>query len=606
MAQELAKIISVDSEKCVNCHKCISVCPVKYCNYGSNSTVEVNNDMCIGCGACIQACTHEARIYHDDLASFIHDLEKGSKMVAIVAPAVASSFPDNYLRINGLLLSMGVEAVFDVSFGAELTIQSYLHHLETNKPRTIISQPCPALVTYVQIYQPGLIPHLAPVDSPMVHTMKMIRAYYPEYLHHRIVVISPCIAKKREFTEVGMGDYNVTIKSLYQFINENNIQLSHFNAIDYKNPPAERAVLFSSPGGLLRTAERERPEIGKVARKIEGREVIYPYLETLQNEIKANRSPVLIDCLNCHNGCNGGPGTLNENEPPDKIEYFVEKRNQTAQKKYGNPKKVKKTLEKYWREGLYSRKYKDLSSKNKLTLPSQQELDSIYKEMNKLKKSDFYNCAFCGYDTCERMAVAIFNNLNKKENCYHFKSDIIQQMVENINHTSNDLNQKSHIAQTSAQQIQKYTGELKSSFDSLLLLVQTNAEKLNDFDKIIEAITSMSRQTNLLALNAAIEAARVGEAGRGFSVVATEVKKLANQSGSEAEKIKPYLDEISLIFSTVNKQVQNAFTDFSKANVLNLEVIMNLNQIAGTISELNEKSTMFSQQTHDILNERRI
>ena len=50
-----------------------------------------------------------------------------------MAPAIASNFPDTYLNINGWLRSLGVEAVFDVSFGAELTVKSYLEHIKANK-----------------------------------------------------------------------------------------------------------------------------------------------------------------------------------------------------------------------------------------------------------------------------------------------------------------------------------------------------------------------------------------------------------------------------------------------------------------------------------------
>lgn len=606
MSHHLPVVIGVDKEKCVNCHKCISVCPVKYCNYGNNSTVEVNNDMCIACGACIKACSHNARIYYDDLEAFLTDLKKGKKMIAVVAPSIAASFPGKYLNINGWLKDMGVEAVFDVSFGAELTIRSYLEHLRKNKPRTVISQPCAALVTYIQIYRPELIPYLAPADSPMLHTMKMIRKFYPEYRNHNFAVISPCIAKKREFSEVGIGDYNVTMKALHEYMGLHKITLSDFPAIDYNNPPAERAVLFSTPGGLLRTAERDSPGIGKITRKIEGKETIYPYLDSLINAINEDHSPVLIDCLNCHNGCNGGPGTLNENEHADKIEYLVERRSQDAQHAYSSPGKVRKILDKYWQENLYSRSYKALAHNNILKAPSRSELEDIYKEMKKLKPSDFYNCAFCGYDTCEKMAIAIYNHLNKKENCYHFKSEIIQQMAVKINETSNDLNEKKEIAQNSAQQIQKFTVELKSSFDNLLQIINSNEGKLIDFDKVVDAITGVSRQTNLLALNAAIEAARVGEMGRGFSVVASEVKNLALKSGLEADKIKPYLDEITLLFKNLTTRVQNAFSDFTNASDLNYEVIKNLNLISDAISELNAKSLMFSQQTRDILNEKEV
>lgn len=604
MYKELSQVLMVDQGKCVNCHKCISVCPVKYCNNGSGSTVELNPDMCIGCGACITACTHDARIYIDDFDEFLGDLGKGVPMVAVVAPSIASNYPDHYLNVNTLLKQMGVTAVFDVSFGAELTVKSYLHHLEKNKPRTIISQPCPALVSYIQIYRPELIPYLAPADSPMLHTMKMIRHYYPQYSGHRMAVISPCIAKRREFDEVGMGDYNVTIKSLDRYIDTNHIRLWDLPETEYDNPPAERAVLFSTPGGLLRTAEREVPTIGSVSRKIEGKELVYPYFNDLFKEIKADRAPVLIDCLNCHSGCNGGPGTLNQHEPADKIEYFVEKRNKAAQKQYASKKQIHKILDKYWSEGLYARKYEDLSDNNKIRMPSEAELNRIYKEMRKEKASDFYNCAYCGYDTCEKMAIAIYNGLNRRENCYQYKSGIIEEMAGSINQTSGRLTHQSELAQDSIRQIQTVTVNLKNEFENLLSMVNTNAGKLNDFDTIVKAISSISQQTNLLALNAAIEAARAGEAGRGFSVVATEVKRLAERSGAESQKIKPYLDEISALFADISGRVNGATTDFSSADRLNSEISNNLSEIAGMIAELNEKTVMFAEQAQHILKEK--
>jgi len=157
----LSKLIQVDEEKCINCHQCIAVCPVKYCNDGSGETVKLNADLCIGCGECLSACTHSARIIIDDFDIFMRDISAGENIVAIVAPAVASNFPNNYLHLNGWLKSLGVKAIFDVSLGAELSIKSYLHHVKENKPECVISQPCPAIVSYIEIYKPELLKYLA-------------------------------------------------------------------------------------------------------------------------------------------------------------------------------------------------------------------------------------------------------------------------------------------------------------------------------------------------------------------------------------------------------------------------------------------------------------
>ena len=141
----------------------------------STNSVTINENMCIGCGNCIDACTHEARFGMDDIDSFLSDVRSGVEMVAIVAPAAAANFPGKYLKLNTWLKSLGIKAVFDVSFGAELTVKTYLDHVKRNKPKTVIAQPCPAIVTFIELYQPELIEHLAPADSPMLHTVKMIR-----------------------------------------------------------------------------------------------------------------------------------------------------------------------------------------------------------------------------------------------------------------------------------------------------------------------------------------------------------------------------------------------------------------------------------------------
>ncbi|HPO49640.1 MAG TPA: [Fe-Fe] hydrogenase large subunit C-terminal domain-containing protein, partial [Spirochaetota bacterium] len=313
--EKLSKIIGIDEKKCVNCHKCIAACPVKFCNDGSKDHVSINENLCVGCGNCLTACTHEARYIIDDFGDFLDGLMKKEKSIAFVAPSVVVHFPEEYLKFNGWLKSLGIEAIFDVSFGAELTVKSYINHILKNRPKTVISQPCPAIVTYIQIYKPQLIKHLAPVHSPMLHAIKMVKNFYPEYKNHKITVISPCIAKKREFEETGLGDYNVTFESIINYIDEKKIKISAFKETEYSNPPAERAVVFSTPGGLLETALREVKDINKKTRKIEGPSVIYDYLETFSEAIEKNAQPLLVDCLNCEKGCNGGTATKTKNLP---------------------------------------------------------------------------------------------------------------------------------------------------------------------------------------------------------------------------------------------------------------------------------------------------
>ncbi|MHC1703306.1 MAG: [Fe-Fe] hydrogenase large subunit C-terminal domain-containing protein [Tenuifilaceae bacterium] len=452
---ELAKLINVDKDKCVNCHQCIAACSTKFANNGSGDYVEMNDDLCIGCGECLKACTHEARTFIDDFDLFIEAITKKQKIVAVVAPAVAASFPNQYLNLNGWLKTLGVSAFFDVSFGAELTIKSYLDYIQKKNPKTVISQPCPAIVNYMQIYLPELLPHLAPADSPMMHAMKMVKEFYPEFKNHKMLIVSPCVAKKREFDEVGIGDFNVTIHSIQKYLSENNINLKKYPEVDFDNDKAERAVLFSTPGGLLMTAEREVPEIRNKTRKIEGPHVVYKYFDKFSDQIKHNRTPLLVDCLNCDLGCNGGTGTNMKDASPDELEFLIEERKVKMQSEYKtntndpeNHKKLTKVINKYWKPGLYDRKYLNHSKKfkDRIKTPDEKSLKKIYASMHKYSDEDIINCASCGYNSCEMMATAIHNNLNRIENCHFFLAHEITLKKDELQEKTNKvLSQKQEI-----------------------------------------------------------------------------------------------------------------------------------------------------------------
>ena len=642
-------VISVDKEKCVNCQRCIAVCPVKMCNNGSGDYVAFDEKLCIGCGSCIEACTHGARKGIDDAELFFDSLKKGEKIVAIVAPAAIVSFRGKDLELNGFLKSLGVEAVFDVSFGAELTTKSYVEYIKNKNPDCVISQPCPALVSFIETYRPELIKYLAPVDSPMLHCAKMIKEFYTKYTGYKIAAISPCYAKRREFDETGICDYNVTMRSIQSYMEEKNIRIDSFPKVEYENPAAERGVLYSTPGGLMRTAERFVPSISEKTRKIEGNPKVFHYLAKF-SEANKNKKPcfTLIDCLNCENGCNEGAGTTNKGMHLDEMESFVENRmhdrrsywEQKGHSKKSALKKLNKAIDEFWKPGLYDRTYVDRSAyfHQKIKEPSQEEIQKIYRDMYKKTKADILNCGACGYEDCEQMAVAIYNGLNRPENCTHYTNilkDImneqhqeeVKQSVRKVVETGSEkLTENGRDVQTLATAARDMTESVSTSssaveemianINSINSILEHNAESVglldgatrkgmagienvaelvskieensNGLSEMSSVIQKIASQTNLLAMNAAIEAAHAGNSGRGFAVVADEIRKLAENSGSEARKISDVLKNVKQLIDATFKDTGDVQKEFSEVVQLSGTVVEQEQTVRRAISEQNE------------------
>lgn len=160
------------------------------------------------------------------------------------------------------------------------------------------------------------------------------------------------------------------------------------------------------------------------------------------------------------------------------------------------------------------------------------------------------------------------------------------QTADKTNEASQAAADGSETVKSSQQTIQRLTGQIEATAEKIQVL-KDNSENIGS---VMEVIRSIAEQTNLLALNAAIEAARAGEQGRGFAVVADEVRSLAQKTQTSTEEIESIItqlqkaaDEAHVSMNTSMSSVQETIDTAAKVD----ESLTRIRESVGTINDMN-------------------
>jgi len=620
------------NDKCIGCNKCTRVCCCEgacVAHEGENGErIDVDGSRCVACGACFDVCVHHAREYHDDTERFFEDLKKGERISVLIAPAFKANYPRDYEAVLGGLKSLGVRHLISVSFGADITTWGYLNYIKKHQFLGGISQPCPAVVRYIEHYTPELIPKLFPVQSPLM--CAAIYARKEMKISDKFAFISPCIAKKLEIDDPnnkGCVSYNVTFDHLMDYVRKNNIRGS------LKSDEIEYGLgsIYPMPGGLKENVYWFLGE-SVFIRQIEGEKHMYHYLEENKERIAKGQTPYLfIDALNCSSGCIYGTGCEADMASSDdvlcnllQIREASKKNNlSSAWSRKLSPRKRLKRLNQQFR-GLkledYLRSYTDRSAECTCKVPSPAEREAIFRDMMKttqLEKS--INCSCCGYESCDQMVEAIYNGFSRKENCiYYIKKEVelqneeSQRLAGQLEEEKSTVQEQKELILETVREINRKFADLYQSVDEMASGNENNAVEsteisgemvhifnfceeltslLDSIKKVLQElvqnnneVVNIASQTNLLALNASIEAARAGEAGRGFAVVAGEINNLASDSRDTATRSNASQSKVMASIAQIIEGTEKLRSTVEAVNGRTQNLAASTEQIAASVA----------------------
>ncbi|MCX8070133.1 MAG: methyl-accepting chemotaxis protein [Thermodesulfovibrionales bacterium] len=184
-------------------------------------------------------------------------------------------------------------------------------------------------------------------------------------------------------------------------------------------------------------------------------------------------------------------------------------------------------------------------------------------------------------------------NITNQSQTVATAAEEMNQTISNIAQNASSLSESSETAMSSASKGQGISDEAINSVEKvynttleLSGMIESLNNRVSEISHIVTVIKDIADQTNLLALNAAIEAARAGEQGRGFAVVADEVRKLAEKTIKATVDVNEKISSVQIESAKTKESMGNATEEVTEASGLIKKVGNSLNEILESVNEL--------------------
>jgi iron only hydrogenase large subunit-like protein len=554
-------LVFIQPDKCTNCYTCVRICPVKAIRAMPDSThPRLEIERCIGCGACIDACSPEAINYRSSIDLARQILEERVLKVAVVSPSISAEFDDitDYRKFVQMIKSLGINYVYEVSFGVDLIANKYLNFFNDFKGRFYITSCDPVVVNFIEKYHPNLVNNLTPFVSPMIAMAKVVHKKHDQNI--KVIYIGPNIASKDEallYDGDAKIDCSLTFPELRELfkayeINENTVDFSEFDP-----PFGFKGSLFPVRNGLIQAADIEENLLTTNVMCVEGMQPIIESIEEFENNVKIIHRHLHLMSGNMISG----PGISNKGNRLFK-EFLVIK--------FAN-KRIQNFFRAEWYRDLEEFAVIDFRRSfetNDQRLPDPSD-EKISEALNILEKhtSDSSNCNQCGYKSCRDFAIDMAKGIVIPEMCATYAI----RHTKTFNETLKELNEK--LAKTRSE-LRESQAKVKVEHDSAIQASELTNAMLN---KLRAGIVIVDYKLKIVKANEPF-CKIIGEEAEEISEV------IPGLAGADLKKfVSP---EVYNLFSYVisNNETIDSRDVVHKDSFLNLSIfpIIN-NQIAGGI-----------------------